>query len=363
MIDSRFGRSKRWTENVLVERPEQMHIGGTLHHYRKANPSIPNIDRLMKGSKPRIAITRTRGGIGDVLMTLPTVKAIAKKYDIKVTYGTDFRYLGGALKKVLIGNPYIEEIVKWQDVDFDQFDATIDLTCPCVAYEQPRVPPVNRVDLFARHCHVHLDDHHIDLILSEEELREAHNYIVSNSLSGKRLILVQTTSSTNQRDVPRDKMMRSLIDLVNRDRTIRVLLITHDSDHTPLETPYNELHRFHNMDTRQIAAIMSFCELVICPDSAVLHVAAAMKTKTLTIFGPTDPRARINYHPEAIAIWPAYNLPGYPIWYEASTDGWLCWKKLDSNLITETSIAIMNRTPISPTQELITFGQYERLSE
>jgi len=318
------------------------------------------MDKLINKEPPNIAITRTMGGIGDVLMTLPTVKAISKKYGVKVTYGTDFNYLDGALPRVLQHNPYISEIVRFQEIEIDNFTAVIDLTCPCVVHEQPLAPPINRIDLFARHVRIPLEDHNIDLVITDKEKEDARLWIQQNGLAGKKLIMVNATSSTSVRDAPRDKQIKSLIGLLKEDKNIRIVLVTHGSDHTKTEWRYSEVIQFHNKNTREIAALMGFTELVMCPDSAILHVAAALHHKTFTLFGPTDPRARINHHPEAVAIWPTYNHKNYPSWYKDPGDGYVCWKKLNVDLMTKTMSAMINNLPIPNTGELITFGFYQR---
>jgi lipopolysaccharide heptosyltransferase II len=53
-------------------------------------------------------------------------------------------------------------------------------------------------------------------------------------------------------------------------------------------------HRAHNAigatTIRQLAALMRRAKLVITNDSASLHLACAMRTPVLALFGPTDPR-------------------------------------------------------------------------
>ncbi len=53
-------------------------------------------------------------------------------------------------------------------------------------------------------------------------------------------------------------------------------------------------HRAHNavshLTIRQVAALMQRARLVITNDSASLHVATAMQTPVVSLFGPTDPR-------------------------------------------------------------------------
>jgi len=46
---------------------------------------------------------------------------------------------------------------------------------------------------------------------------------------------------------------------------------------------------FENLDLRQLAALISRYDLFLCNDTGVLHVAAAVGTPLVVIFGPTDP--------------------------------------------------------------------------
>ena len=118
-------------------------------------------------------------------------------------------------------------------------------------------------------------------------------------------------------------------------------------------------HVLNNFDVRQLSAIMHFCDLVLCPDSAILHMASAQSKPTVTLFGPTDPRARVNYHPEAVAIWPAKHLKNYPVWYHRPTDGYLCWKLLDPTMIADVMRALLTKNALPPYQDLVTYGSYK----
>ena len=345
---------------VDVRTPAVFSAHRPLTPYTKVSPLLVNLDALLEGKKPRICITRRQGGIGDVLMTLPTVRAVAQKYNTKVDYGTDFNYLDGALPKVLLDNPYIETVKSYNEVDPEDYHAVLDLTCPCVAHEQPRAIPINRIDLFARHLRIPLTDHSIDYHVRPEEEKWAQEYLTHYNLDRFSLVMVNPSSSTSTRDCPSDKLRQALSGLISTQRDIRLLVIVHDSDPRHGENwNFAETHVLKNLDVRQLAVLLTRCKLLICPDSAMLHVASALHHPTLTIFGPTDPRARINYHPEAVAIWPVKGLANYPCWYKDPCDGWICWKRLDPNLITLTAMAILSKQTLPNSEDLVTFGQYK----
>jgi ADP-heptose:LPS heptosyltransferase len=44
-----------------------------------------------------------------------------------------------------------------------------------------------------------------------------------------------------------------------------------------------------NKSIREVAAILSLARLVISNDTGIMHVAAAVGTPVLSLFGPTDP--------------------------------------------------------------------------
>jgi hypothetical protein len=294
-------------------------------------------------------------------MTLPTVRAVAKKYDTKIDYGTDFVYLDGALPKIIQGNNYIGNIVPWTEIDIDNYDAVIDLTCPCVAHEVPLARPINRIDLFARHVGIQLEDHSIDYHITEDEKKWAEDYFYREKLSRWKMILVQPFSTTTSRDFPPERMKAIIASILATQKDLRILLLTHDTDSLKPTWDLPGVHRAHNLKARQIAALMTLCPLVICPDSLILHLASALHRPTVTLFGPTDPRARINYHPEAVAIWPAGHLKTYPRWYDQSCpDGGICWKLIDLDLVRDTSLAILNKKPLPQSNDLVFFGPYQQ---
>lgn len=353
------GGFKPNSNGVLVRTRSVIKSEGQVVPYLKPINSFLRIDGLLAGDLPRIAITRKHGGIGDVLMTLPTVKAIAKKYRVKIDYGTAFKYLDGALPAVLEGNPYIDHILNWEDIDPDSYHVVADLTCPCVAHEKPLAKPINRIDLFAAHLGLVLDDHTIDYVISPEETKWAKDYIYKNNLMGKTLVLVQPTSTATARDAPHEKMKQALLKLIAQKKNVRALILTHDSD-TMRDTnwKYDGFILAHELRVRQIAALMRETHLVLCPDSAILHIAAALHHPTVTLFGPTDPRARVNYHPEAVAIWGGKELLNYPCWYDVPNDNYMCWKRLEVDMITEVMLSVLEKKPLPECRDLVFFGPY-----
>lgn len=337
--------------------------------YNRPSTLLGRIDSLRSGRAPDIAITRTQGGIGDVLMTLPTVKAISQKYGCEIVYGTDFDYLEGALPAVLEGIPYIRSVVPYRQIEAEKFDVVLDLTCPCIAHEKPHAPPINRIDLFARHAGIILEDTHIDFVHSQTELAEAHKMLQERHIDihRNRLVLVQPSSSTTRRDVPLERFKQIVRGLEQTtDFKTLFLVFTHDSDSAPArQTNWENINRafsMKNFTVRQIAAFMHYCDLVICPDSAILHLAGALDVPTLTFFGPTDPRARVNHYPKAVALWSGMDLKCCPCWFDACHANYTCWNRIEVPLAIQTATAMLNQVDLPNHPELIYFNSSQSSS-
>lgn len=341
-----------------VIRPTAFIHTGNIQIYRRPNRSLVDFIRQYPGKIPRICLTRKQGGIGDLLMITPTIKSISTTHQTQIDFGVNYGYLDGALPKVLYDNPYISRVFPHTDLNLANYDVVIDLTCPCIAHEVPLARPVNRVDLFAQHAATQLINVELDYYMSDCEKEWAQNYLIDHNITHHQVIMVQATSSTQSRDLPNHILLDTITRLLAAHPHLSILYVTHDTDYQRIQHLPN-VHILHNLDIRKLAAIMYYCNLVLCPDSSLLHLAAALHKTALSLFGPTDPRARINYHPEAVAYWPIIHNKNYPIWYQPQKDPTLPWKPIDVDVIIRTVLALLNDTPLPNTDHLLTFGDYK----
>ena len=77
---------------------------------------------------------------------------------------------------------------------------------------------------------------------------------------------------------------------------------------------------------RELGALLSCCDLVVCNDSGPMHLAAALDVPIVAIFGPTD---HVAWHPmsENAAIV-RRDMPCWPCSAHKCKIGWECTKKL-----------------------------------
>jgi ADP-heptose:LPS heptosyltransferase len=305
---------------------------------------IQQIQNLINTKHPSICVLRGEG-IGDVIMTTPTVNALYKKFNgnISITYATNTHYLKGALVKTLQGNKQIEHIIDRENLKEENFDAVINLHCPAIAHEKPMAPPINRIDLFARHAGFYpLEDTKPKFFLTEEEIVNAGYYLDSLKINIlKPTILVNLFSSATSRSINNQTLVETVKGL--SDLGYNILLTTHSDSDQGSASHFQDISgvRFvKDQDVRQLAALLKHVDVLLCPDSALLHVAGALDIPTIALFGPTDPRARVNYYPTATAIWGGEGLNGHPHWYEACPFHNICWKNITSKSIIE---AVLNK--------------------
>lgn len=299
---------------------------------------IARIQELLQSKSPKIAIVRGEG-IGDVIMTTPAIKALHEyfKGEVEITYATNTKYADGALVKILKGNPYIHEVIDRDNLDEVDYDTVLSLHCPAIGYEKFGNPPINRIDLFARHLGFNtLADPYPKVYLSSTEVDEGSAFLYRTGMWGKKIMMVQLFGTSPARSIGYNTLKNALIQIYQKYK-IHALIMTHNTDpHTDImwnEIPGSVIVK--GKDCREIASIMVHCDLVLCPDSALLHIAGALGVPTVSLFGPTDPRARVNYYPAAVAIWGGETLGGHPHWYEKCPFGDLCWKLITVESIVE----------------------------
>ena len=77
---------------------------------------------------------------------------------------------------------------------------------------------------------------------------------------------------------------------------------------------------------RELGAMLSCCDLVVCNDSGPMHLAAALNVPTVAIFGPTD---HVAWHPlSKNASIVRRDMPCWPCSAHKCKIGWECTKKL-----------------------------------
>jgi len=265
------------------------------------------LDKLLRIQKPKICIQRKLGGIGDVLMTTPLLKTIKTLIpNSHLIYATDMVYSKGALGDIINHVPQVDELIPFSESVGQTYDYCIDITATGLDQELPGTIPPNRIDMFADAVGVSIYADPIPIYeITSTERKEAKQEIKTKYLKNKtrksqKLIIVHARSNDARRTWPLDNVDK-LCDLLIKDPNTTVLLC--DWGHTVNRWKEKErLFTLLDIPLPQIAALIEQCDLVICPDSSMLHLAGALQKKIVTIFGPIPPESRINYYANASAV-------------------------------------------------------------
>lgn len=288
----------------------------TVNQNYPAGLRLHALRRLVDTKSPHICIYRSLGGIGDVLMTTPSLRAI--KYDwpeSKVVYATDLKYMNGALKDILTHNPYIDEIIAYQAAKGYHFDIQVDVTSTCVTKEKPRARIPNRIDMFADAIGVSLKKTGYTPIYritnQEKTWAKAKIQRITKNQS-QCLIGIQVKSSARNRTWPIDRV-KQLALLLAQNPKFKVIVFDDVSEE---KWNFINIEPILGFGIREVAALVNELNLIITPDSGLMHLAGALSIPNIAIFGGTDYKARINHYPNAVPV-SRNNLSCYPCWYDS----------------------------------------------
>jgi ADP-heptose:LPS heptosyltransferase len=286
----------------------------------------------------QIVVTRAMGGIGDLLMMTPGLRALSIRYrqPIKLLVPKKFfpvfannRYV----ELADIDGPPVEQaaIRKW-------FNLTM---CPAAAYEVRKRPFVKkgRVELFAKGMGVgrfslRRFGWHIHYELSDEQRAFCRDYVQEKGLGDRPIIGVQPYSRDSYKDHPHIALF-----IQQLAAKYDVVLFHHTSEGLT-EGPH--IGSTAGVPLALSLGLVSILDAMVCVDSAFLHAAAAFDVPVVALFGPTDGKTFTRHHKYATVLTLQENFRCSP-----------CWRNEDL------PCALTASTGLSPCVSGITFEQVD----
>ncbi len=285
----------------------------------------------------RILLTRMKY-IGDVVLTTPVIRTLREAYPY-----AHISYLGDAKAVSLLEhNPYIDEIIPFdfsQDSAFYQmkmyykmftgnYDLTIDL------YSNPR----SALMTFATRAKVRIGgdtrgrrhlytikigddgalksaiDYHYqslkplgiepkyyatEIFITEKEKADASARLRSLGVDTAKKIIAVHPGATWPNKIWLKEQFAGLIERVIEKTNCEIILSPGPNDSSLMEyLSRNDRSRVHTLPllpVRTLASVLSQCTVFISNDCGPMHIGAAVRTKTIGIFGP-----------EPVEIWFPY---------------------------------------------------------
>jgi ADP-heptose:LPS heptosyltransferase len=245
----------------------------------------------------RMLLTRRQGGLGDVVCLLPAVTALrAARPAARIDLALPPEYAA-----LLAGRVHGVHVLAWDPRRFQprwraileaHYDRVIDLAGSHGSASGTRPEP-NRIDDFARRCGV--TPGAIDLVprlpVRAEERAWARRWLAARGIppGAGPVVCLHLKSARPAKDWPLDKfaaLARRLIDrdvrTVTLERTLR------------LDAP--GIVGATRLSLPRAAALLAACDVLVGPDSGPMHLAAAVGTPGLALFGPTDPAVILRHY-------------------------------------------------------------------
>jgi len=245
----------------------------------------------------RVLVIRNMG-LGDVLMLTPALQALHQQWQVSVEVATYARYV-----PLLWGLPGIAAAhALGTDYQAERFDAAIDLNWAVESGEEIHRRP--RQDIFARLLHVRLNQRCPIYQVAGSERRWARQRLVQWH---PPMIGIQVHASCRQRSYPAAHIATLTQLLQAEGYTVAFL-----GERWKGSTPPQVVDLTGCLSLRQAAALIEQMAAMICPDSGLLHLAVAVGTPTVGLFGPIPPRLRTAGYPHCQAVTVVDACPHQP---------------------------------------------------
>lgn len=250
-------------------------------------------------NKKRILYCRWDSGIGDLLILSAGLKSLKEAYpEHLIVMGCKKEY-----SVIFENNPYVDEIVyDKKDICKEEYEHIFDCTR---FFEHEHYPQdgydsghVDRIELLYRDMlKIRAVDRRPLYYITEEEKEWAKsklaNYSKTNILVGFHI-----SSNAPARNYPIDYFIQ--LQKYLKGKGITSILLGNPKGQY-CEIDYGRLRgdgliNLVGLSLRETAAIINEMNLMVCIDSSLLHLSAALEKKTIALFGNILPKARLQYY-------------------------------------------------------------------
>jgi len=263
-----------------------------------------------------IRVLREAGGLGDIVRILPVIRGLREKYptariDVFVpgAYAPLVRRAGEAdniietslaRRRSRLAKP---DEKRWPYLSTDvEYDKTVDLYCPAFAYELVRGRDVwhDRIELFCMAAGVRPREMRPRIPIAQEEVDGAKRLLRSLGIAERRgWVAVQPFSTDPARDWPREKW-RMLADALSLEGYGVFVL-----DCVPDRAADFPCPRVTGQPLPAVGAVLRAIQLLIGPDSGLLHLAAAVGGRGLGLTASQSGAVLYRHYPHHTYVQPA----------------------------------------------------------
>jgi len=297
---------EQYFEDITVFTQKLSLLGPTTFEASNIADSAPDEDsdecfvsilrRPRKKKRPNIVLKR-RMALGDVIWTTPILRDLRRLYPqhnlLVLTEKTE----------VFMRNPDADLVFNMK-YEFLQDDILIDLDW---AYESRR--ELHLLHAYAEASGIPLTSPQPALYptLAETRLCAARIFHHFQHQDIERLIAIHMAATSPHRIWPKVHWQRFITDLLEQDKKLGIVVLGNGQDFSAADIGFSANHRtvclVRQLSLMHTASVLSLCDLLIAPDSGVLHIAAAVHVPYLGLFNMAVPSTRLPLTTGSRALW------------------------------------------------------------
>lgn len=265
------------------------------------------------------------GAIGDLLHMTPVIRALKGIYpDAGITIMVSSRVTA----TLFANNPMVDEVVifdkkgeqkswggvlkLWKRLRPKRFDLVLNyqrsnvkgwalvtaaIPCRVLVYHKTRGKVIHAIEDHLRPlAPLGVDPktagRSLDFFPSEAEKAYAERFVSENALAGRRLVAFNPGTSAENKCWPIGRFAE-LGDRLVREHGLEVVVVG-SRDEAPLAAAIREgmkekVHDLCGCTLGELAALLEHCEFLVTGDTGPMHMAAAVGTPVLALYGPISP--------------------------------------------------------------------------
>jgi ADP-heptose:LPS heptosyltransferase len=245
----------------------------------------------------RRVLVKIHGGIGDALISLPTLRKLSEKYKVDISLRDPAKsIIGEWVVDILANNPFVDKIIhwKWMMENLNQmriYEKVVVLAGHLLDQEMFWATPMHRIEFMGNIAGVkNCNQHDINIFLTEDEDIWAKNKLEDI----KNPVIIQPTiiqESNNQgKQIPKEIYPRLFQDFPELTFIGLGTRIEGYGDMLDLGKWDNYISFANNTTIRQTIALLKHSKFHILPDSFLNHASGGFNKKGIVVFGNTSPQ-------------------------------------------------------------------------
>ena len=305
---------------------------------KKKNRIIPKINSRAIRNKfnfndiKSVCIDRPLGGIGDVLMASVAIREFKRcNPKVKMTVALDrHTTYDDTYYKLLFNAPFIDEFEDSRYIVKEKYCKYFNIKSVCIEHEHSGRPEMNRIDIFAKACRVRTVQNRVPFYKETEEENIEANKIFKEYKDNLK-IFIHSASNEGKRSYHWQNT-KKLINLLKKEFPESIIFVS-DFNKVLKKQKYDDrVIDISRLNIRKSASYIKRCDLFFGPDSGLMHLSAAVGTKSLVIFGSIPPSSRINHYPTHKSIR-LEKLDCLGCWYKSCPINVKCMKDLKAEKV------------------------------